>query len=138
MRTVDLTGKRALVTGSSRGLGRSYAMHLAHAGADVIIHDVDERAAAEFGEAPSGPAVAEEIRALGRQSTFFAADLTDPAQAERLVQQALATLGRLDMLVKNAGGVIGCRTPGLDPSDELDSELDDVRRVVGRNMLATI
>ncbi|TME65219.1 MAG: SDR family NAD(P)-dependent oxidoreductase, partial [Chloroflexi bacterium] len=40
MRTVDLTGKRALVTGSSRGLGRSYAMHLAHAGADVIIHDV--------------------------------------------------------------------------------------------------
>ncbi|TMD84834.1 MAG: SDR family NAD(P)-dependent oxidoreductase, partial [Chloroflexi bacterium] len=79
MRTVDLTGKRALVTGSSRGLGRSYAMHLAHAGADVIIHDVDERAAAEFGEAPSGPAVAEEIRALGRQSTFFAADLTDPA-----------------------------------------------------------
>jgi len=35
MRTVDLTGKRALVTGSSRGLGRSYAMHLAHAGADV-------------------------------------------------------------------------------------------------------
>ncbi|TMD47273.1 MAG: SDR family NAD(P)-dependent oxidoreductase, partial [Chloroflexi bacterium] len=64
MRTVDLTGKRALVTGSSRGLGRSYAMHLAHAGADVIIHDVDERAAAEFGEAPSGPAVAEEIRAL--------------------------------------------------------------------------
>jgi 3-oxoacyl-[acyl-carrier protein] reductase len=52
MPTVDLTGKCALVTGSSRGLGRYYALHLAQAGADVIIHDVNEGAAAEFGEAP--------------------------------------------------------------------------------------
>ena len=138
MRTVDLTGKRALVTGSSRGLGRSYAMRLAHAGADVIIHDVDERAAAEFGEAPSGPAVAEEIRALGRQSTFFAADLTDPAQAGRLVQQALATLGRLDILVNNAGGDIGCRTPRPDPNDALDIDPDDIRCVLERNLLTTM
>ena len=138
MRTVDLTGKRALVTGSSRGLGRSYAMRLAHAGADVIIHDVDERAAAEFGEAPSGPAVAEEIRALDRQSTFFAADLTDPAQAERLVQQALATLGRLDILVNNAGGDIGCRTPRPDPNDALDIDPDDIRCVLERNLLTTM
>ncbi|TMC95021.1 MAG: SDR family oxidoreductase [Chloroflexi bacterium] len=138
MRTVDLTGKRALVTGSSRGLGRSYAMRLAHAGADVIIHDVDERAAAEFGEAPSGPAVAEEIRALDRRSTFFAADLTDPAQAERLVQQALATLGRLDILVNNAGGDIGCRTPRPDPNDALDIDPDDIRCVLERNLLTTM
>src|SRR5437868_15167637 len=120
MHTVDLTGKRALVTGSSRGLGRSYALHLAQAGADVIIHDVDERAAAEFGEAPSGPAVAEEVRALGRRSTFFAADLTHPAQAESLVQRALTTLGRLEILVNNAGGAIGSRTPRPDPNDALD------------------
>ena len=138
MHTVDLTGKRALVTGSSRGLGRSYAMRLAHAGADVIIHDVDERAAAEFGEAPSGPAVAEEIRALDRRSTFFAADLTDPAQAERLVQQALATLGRLDILVNNAGGDIGCRTPRPDPNDALDIDPDDIRCVLERNLLTTM
>ena len=138
MHTVDLTGKRALVTGSSRGLGRSYAMRLAHAGADVIIHDVDERAAAEFGEAPSGPAVAEEIRALDRRSTFFAADLTDPAQAEHLVQQALATLGRLDILVNNAGGDIGCRTPRPDPNDALDIDPDDIRCVLERNLLTTM
>jgi NAD(P)-dependent dehydrogenase (short-subunit alcohol dehydrogenase family) len=56
MPTVDLTGKSALVTGSSRGLDRYYTLHLAQAGADVIIHDVNEGAAAEFGEAPS-PAV---------------------------------------------------------------------------------
>src|SRR5438552_10437351 len=138
MRTVDLTGKRALVTGSSRGLGHSYAMHLGHAGADVIIHDVDERAAAEFGEAPSGPAVAEEIRALDRRSTFFAADLTDPAQAERLVQQALATLGHLDILVNNAGGDIGCRTPRPDPNDALAIDPDDIRCVLERNLLTTM
>jgi 3-oxoacyl-[acyl-carrier protein] reductase len=138
MHTVDLIGKRALVTGSSRGLGRSYALHLAQAGADVIIHDVDERAAAEFGEAPSGPAVAEEIRTLGRRSTFIAADLTDPAQVERLVQQSLATLGRLDILVNNAGGDIGCRTPRPDPNDALDIDPDDIRCVLERNLLTTM
>ncbi|TMD63090.1 MAG: SDR family NAD(P)-dependent oxidoreductase [Chloroflexi bacterium] len=138
MHTVDLTGKCALVTGSSRGLGRSYALHLAQAGADVIIHDVHERAAAEFGEAPSGPAVAEEIRALGRRSTFVAADLTDPAQVERLVQQALTTLGHLDILVNNAGGDIGCRTPRPDPNDALDIDPDDIRCVLERNLLTTM
>ncbi len=80
MLTIDLTGKIALITGSSRGLGRHYALHLARAGADVIIHDVNESAAEEFGEAPSGPAVAEEIRALGRRTSYFSADLTDPLQ----------------------------------------------------------
>src|SRR5438067_9359463 len=138
MRTVDLTGKRALVTGSSRGLGRSYALHLAHAGADVIIHDVDERAAAEFGEAPSGPAVAEEIRALGRRSAFFSADLTDPVQAEKLVSQALEVFGHIDILVNNAGGDIGARTPRPDPNDALDIDPDDIRSVIDRNLLTTM
>ena len=138
MHTVDLTGKRALVTGSSRGLGRHYALHLARAGADVIVHDVNERAAAEFGEAPSGPAVAEQIRALGRRSAFFGADLTDPAQAEYLVQQVLTTLGHLDILVNNAGGDIGCRTPRPDPNDALEIDPDDIRCVLERNLLTTM
>ncbi len=73
----DLQGKVALVTGSSRGLGRHYALLLARAGADVIIHDINAHVAAEFGEAPSGPAVADEIRQLGRRSSFLSADLTD-------------------------------------------------------------
>jgi 3-oxoacyl-[acyl-carrier protein] reductase len=138
MHTVDLTGKRALVTGSSRGLGRHYALHLAQAGADVIIHDVNERVAAEFGEATSGPAVAEEIRALGRRSAFFSADLTDPAQAEHLIQQALAALGGLDILVNNAGGDIGCRTARPEPNDALEIHPDDIRCVLERNLLTTM
>ena len=138
MTTLDLTGKIALVTGSSRGLGRHYALHLAQAGAEVIIHDVNESAAAEFGEALSGPAVADEIRALGRRSAFFSADLTDPVQVETLVQQALETFGRLDLLINNAGGDIGARTPKPDPNDALDIHPDDIRSVVERNLLTTM
>ncbi len=138
MTAVDLTGKIALVTGSSRGLGRHYALHLAQAGAEVIIHDVNESAAAEFGEAPSGPAVADEIRALGRRSAFFSADLTDPVQVETLVHKALETFGRLDILINNAGGDIGARTPKPDPNDALDIHPDDIRSVVERNLLTTM
>src|SRR3989442_10212483 len=138
MHTVDLTGKRALVTGSSRGLGRHYALHLARAGADVIIHDVNESAAAEFGEAASGPAVAEEIRALRRRSSYFSADLTDPMQAEKLLKQALEVFDQIDILVDNAGGDIGARTPRPDPNDALDIDPDDIRSVIDRNLLTTM
>jgi 3-oxoacyl-[acyl-carrier protein] reductase len=138
MTTIDLTGKIALVTGSSRGLGRHYALHLAQAGAGVIIHDVNESAAAEFEEASSGPAVADEIRDLGCRSAFFSADLIDPVQVETLVQQALETFGRLDILINNAGGDIGARTPKPDPNDALDIHPDDIRSVVERNLLTTM
>lgn len=138
MTTADLTGKIALVTGSSRGLGRHYALHLAQAGADVIIHDISNQAAAEFSEAPSGQAVAEEIQALGRRSTFLAADLTVASQVEHLVQQALAQFNHIDILVNNAGGDIGARTPRPVPNDALDIDPDDIRSVVERNLLATM
>jgi len=133
-----LSGKVALVTGSSRGLGRHYALHLARAGADVIVHDVSEEAAAAFGEAPTGPAVAEEIRALGRKSAFFAADLADPAQTETMVDQALRAFGRIDILVNNAGGDIGAQTPRPEPNDALDISPEDIRSVVDRNLLTTL
>lgn len=134
----DLTGKVALVTGSSRGLGRHYALHLARAGADVAIHDVDDKAAARFGEAESGESVADEIRALGRRSGFFAADLTDPAQAERLVREVVEALGQVDICVNNAGGDIGAHAPRPEPNDALDIDPEDIRSVVERNVLTTM
>src|SRR5690606_38828883 len=100
----ELAGRVALVTGSSRGLGRHYALELARRGADVAIHDVDERAAARFGEASSGDAVADEIRAFGRRSGFFAADLCDPRQVARLTEQVIEAFGKIDILINNAGG----------------------------------
>jgi 3-oxoacyl-[acyl-carrier protein] reductase len=138
MPDVDLTGKVAVVTGSSRGLGRHYALQLAQAGADVLIHDVSAASAAEFGEAASGPAVADEIRALGRRSGFFAADLSKADGAVALVEQALHLFGHIDILVNNAGGDIGARTPRPDPNDALDIDPDDIRAVVDRNLLTTM
>lgn len=126
------------MTGSSRGLGRHYALYLARSGADVVIHDVDSKAAAEFGEAESGPAVAEEVRAVGRRSTFCTADLSVPADAEALVAQALEAFGRIDILVNNAGGDIGARTARPDPNDALDISPDDISAVVNRNLLTTM
>jgi 3-oxoacyl-[acyl-carrier protein] reductase len=138
MITIDLTGKVALITGSSRGLGRHYALHLAQAGADVIIHDVNNQAASEFGEASSGQAVADEIRSLGHRSSFLAADLTDPAQVEQFVHHAIERFEKIDILVNNAGGDIGAHTPRPEPNDALDINVDDIRSVVERNLLTAM
>ncbi|MBM7790980.1 SDR family NAD(P)-dependent oxidoreductase [Tenggerimyces flavus] len=135
---MTVEGKVALVTGSSRGLGRAYALALAAEGADVAIHDVDTTAAARFGEAASGPAVADEIKALGRRSGFFAADLTDAEQTARLVADVVETFGTLDILVNNAGGDMGATTPRPDPNDALDIDPADIRAVVDRNVLTTM
>lgn len=138
MTDMNLAGKIALVTGSSRGLGRHYALFLARAGADVIIHDKNSEAAAQFGEAPSGEAVVDEIRALGRRSAFLSADLTDPVQTENFVRQAIETFGRIDILVNNAGGDIGARTPRPDPNNAIDIKVEDIEAVVNLNLLSTM
>jgi 3-oxoacyl-[acyl-carrier protein] reductase len=138
MNTIDLTGKVALVTGSSRGLGKEYAFSLARAGADVIIHDVNESAAAEFGEASSGPAVAKEIESLGVRSIFLAADLRDPSQVEQMIASAIEHFGQIDILVNNAGGDIGATDPRPEPNDALEIKVEDIQTVVERNLLSTM
>lgn len=138
MEKLVLEGKVALITGSSRGLGRAYAQRLAKAGAEVIITDETDTAAAQFGEAPSGEAVAEEIRALGRKSAFYAADLTDPNQVSQLVEKVLNDFGHIDILVNNAGGDIGAKVPRPDPNNCLDIKDEDIKSVVDRNLLTTM
>ncbi|TDF97074.1 SDR family NAD(P)-dependent oxidoreductase [Paenibacillus piri] len=135
MTDMNLSGKIALVTGSSRGLGRHYALYLARAGADVIIHDVSSAAAAQFGEAASGEAVADEIRALGRRSAFLTANLTDPAQVETFVRKAIDQFGHIDILVNNAGGDIGANTPRPDPNNAIDIKVEDIQAVLNVNLL---
>lgn len=135
---MDLVGKTAVVTGSSRGLGRHYALLLAEAGANVVIHDINEQAAAAFGEAPSGEAVADEIRALGRTAAFLTADLTDASSVAEFYEKVIATFGKVDILVNNAGGDIGATTPRPNPNDALDIHPDDIKSVVERNMLSAM
>ncbi|MBD3180255.1 MAG: SDR family oxidoreductase [Candidatus Latescibacteria bacterium] len=89
---IDLTGTTALVTGSSRGIGRAIAEALGKAGAAVAVH-CRERAsqAAELSDQ------------LGNDSAVFTADLQDPMQAVSLFRQVLDKYGRVDLLVNNAG-----------------------------------
>lgn len=91
----DLTGKTALVTGASRGIGRALALGLAEAGADVALSARDAAALRE---------VADQIQALGRRAVVIPADVLDPAACRALVSSAIDALGQLDILVNNAGG----------------------------------
>ncbi len=89
-----LTGRIALVTGSTRGIGRAIALALARHGAGVVVHG---RTASE--DAASAEV---EIRRLGRRAMSIAADLVRPDTAERLVRAAESGLGPIDILVNNA------------------------------------
>ncbi|MBS4195694.1 SDR family NAD(P)-dependent oxidoreductase [Lederbergia citri] len=133
-----LKGKNALVTGSSRGLGKQYIYDLAKAGANVIVHDINDQAASEFNEAVSGQEVAKEIQFLGVKADFIAGDLSDPKQAANVVEKAIERLGTIDILVNNAGGDIGFSTPRPNPNDALYISVEDIRSVVDRNLLSTM
>jgi 3-oxoacyl-[acyl-carrier protein] reductase len=92
---IDLSGKSAVVTGGSRGLGRAIALRLAEQGADVCFSYKGNEAAAKD--------VASGVGACGRRGEAVQADVTDPEAAERLVKTALDAFGKVDILVNNAG-----------------------------------
>ena len=89
-----LLGRVALVTGSSRGIGRAIAVRLAQAGADVVINHRDSVQEAEK--------VAERVRGLGRRALIVQADVAQPADVDRLVRASLEQFGQVDILVNNA------------------------------------
>jgi 3-oxoacyl-[acyl-carrier protein] reductase len=92
---IDLSGKSAVVTGGSRGIGRAIVLRLATQGADVAFSYKGNEAAAK--------ATAAEVEKLGRKAIPMQGDATDPAAAEALVKAALAAFGKVDILVNNAG-----------------------------------
>jgi 3-oxoacyl-[acyl-carrier protein] reductase len=114
---IDLSGRVALVTGGSRGLGRADALTLAQAGADVVIADIlvesdDSGEAERYGPLAQAAraqglvqteATAREIEALGRRSLALKCDVTDAGQVEAAVSRTVDELGSLDILVNNAG-----------------------------------
>jgi 2-deoxy-D-gluconate 3-dehydrogenase len=126
----DLTGKVALVTGTSRGLGAGMALALASAGADVAVHDREQ------------PCMTEQVlRTMGRRTACLAADLSDRAATDRLVADALDRLGRIDILVNNAG-IIRRQPAALHTDDDWDDVLEvnltcvfRLARAVGRHMI---
>jgi 3-oxoacyl-[acyl-carrier protein] reductase len=92
-----LQDKRALVTGSSSGIGAGVALAFAREGADVVINypTPKQKEAAET--------IAEQVRAAGRKSKAIQADVSEPAQVAQLVEGSVAALGGIDILVNNAG-----------------------------------
>lgn len=113
----DLTGKVALVTGGSRGIGRAICLGLATFGADVAV-------VARTPE--TGQDTARKVEDLGRRSVFVQADVANLAEVRRAADETVNRLGRLDILVNNAG--IGVQ----DPAENVTPEEWD--RVIGVNL----
>jgi NAD(P)-dependent dehydrogenase (short-subunit alcohol dehydrogenase family) len=112
--TFALTGRRALVTGGNRGLGRAFALALAEAGADVAIAARDSARNA---------AVVTELEARGRHGYAVQADITDPDVVRRMVADVTGELGGIDILVNNAG--VAIHRPSLEvPPEEWQQVLD--------------
>lgn len=91
---IDLTGRVALITGSSRGIGRACALRLAEAGADIVVNYISSKSAAME--------VAEEIRKMGRNAAVVRADVSERDDIESMIEFVKLEFGTLDILVSNA------------------------------------
>lgn len=119
---IDLSGKVALITASSRGIGRASALLLARAGAKVVINYKSDRAAAD--------ATAERVKAAGSEPLMIQCDVADTDQIDAMVRQTLAAWDRIDILVNNAGG--GIARLATELSDE------EYKRVFDLNVRAYV
>lgn len=128
----DLTGKTAIVTGASRGLGQEFGRALAAAGADLVITSRKRQDLAEFQQ---------EIEGLGRKVTALELDVRDHGSIQQMASDAAEACGPIDILVNNAG--CNVRKPALDVSwDDWNLVLDTnlrgtffVAQAVGKGMV---
>ena len=140
-----LQDKIAWVTGSSRGIGRVIADHLASLGAQVAIHGTTPDSTRAFNEADSLDAVAQEIaQKYNRAILAVTGDLTDAGTVQSTVDTITQHFGQIDILVNCAGGDIGAQGTmgenGGKPrnNDALFMDLADIRSVLDRNLMTCI
>lgn len=140
-----LDGKVAWVTGSSRGIGRVVADHLASLGARVVVHGTSMTSTRAFGEADSLHEVVQAIaNAHGADVMAVCGDLTDEATVKDVVSRIIEQFDRIDILVNCAGGDIGAQgTMGANGgkpagNDPLNISVEDIRTVLDRNLMTCI
>jgi 3-oxoacyl-[acyl-carrier protein] reductase len=144
-RSAFVDGKVAWVTGSSRGIGRVVASHLASLGARVVVHGTTPTSTRQFDEAESLASVAREIaQEHGTEVLPVHGDLAQPATVERVVAEITARLGPVDVLVACAGGDIGAAGTGTasagkpQPNDAVFVSLEDIQALLDRNLMSCI
>ena len=140
-----LSGKVAWVTGSSRGIGRVVADHLASLGAKVAVHGTTPTSTRAFNEAESLDAVAAAIaEAHGTDVLAVPGDLTSETVVKEIVARIRDRFGQIDILINNAGGDIGSQGTGGEHAgkpvvnDAVNVSLEDVRTVLDRNLMTCI
>jgi len=134
----SLAGQVAFVTGSGRGLGRTMADRLAELGASVGIHDVSQNAPAEFGEALTLEAVAQELRRHGGKVKAVTGNIADEGAVKAMVRQAEEALGPITVLVNCAGGDIAAMGGKPQPNNALEIPLADIHAIIDRNLIGTM
>ena len=112
----DTTGKAVIVTGASSGLGVSFARGFAEAGADVVL-------AARRAEKLADTAAA--VEALGRKALVVPTDVSDPEQCQRVVDAAMETFGKVDVLINNAG--VGTAYPATRETPDQFRDVIDIK-----------
>ncbi len=98
-----LQGKTAIVTGAGRGIGRAIAHLMAKEGAKVVVVDIGAALDGSGGDAGPAQTVADEIRSSGGEAMASTLSITDPANADKIVADAIGAFGQVDILVNNAG-----------------------------------
>ena len=128
--SIDFKGRVAIVTGAGGGLGREHALALAKRGARVVVNDLGSARDGSGGSSAAALAVVEEIRAAGGEAIANGASVTDFAAVQAMVDEAVQTWGRVDILINNAGI--------LRDKSFAKMELDDFRLVLEVHLMGAV
>jgi 3-oxoacyl-[acyl-carrier protein] reductase len=118
---VELKNKVALVTGSSRGIGRAIAIELAKNGIDIVVNSSSNP--------QEGLEVVEEIKKIGQRALYIQADISNPDQVVKMIEKIIHEFGRIDSLVNNAGINMDKKLENMD--------IDRWNRVISVNLTGT-